>query len=60
MTLIERLDQIIEEETAAMSAPPAGKACPMDANGKHRWQKPWAQWAKSLSQKCACGAMPPQ
>ena len=60
MTLAEKLRTIIDEEAASLEAPPPGKACPMDRNGQHRWQRPYAQWAKFLAaQRCNCGAMPP-
>ena len=61
MTLAERLHRIIEEEADAMDRPATGKACPMDKDGRHRWQRPWAQWANQYigNNRCACGAVPP-
>lgn len=62
MTLADKLRDIIAKEAANRGSPT--KACPMDKDGKHKWQKPWARWAQEVtpymaSQNCACGAAPP-
>ncbi len=59
MTLADRLRTIIASEGAP--AHPT-RPCPMDRDGKHRWQRPWAEWANQYlgNKHCACGAKPPE